>query len=854
MNDSFGHWIKIRRKSLDLTQRDLADLVGCSASMIFKIESDERRPSRQIAELLAVHLKIPEDQHTLFLNIARQKKNITHLENLSAPPRFNPLSEHRHTQSKLPSSPTPFIGREHEIDMITKQVLDPACRMLTLTGPGGIGKTRLAIEAGKQLAAQFPDGIAFVPLAGIEQSESIVPAIADSLGLTFSGAGEPIAQLTSFLNTKKTLLVIDNLEHLVSGGPILGEILQETQDVKMILTSRESLNLQWEWLFEIQGFPIPEEMAENSKYNSAVKLFIQRARQANHDFSPDHPDLEAIIKICKLVGGSPLAIELAASWVRTLSCTEIAHELESSLDLLETSKPDVPQRHRSIKSVFDHSWELLTEEERSLMMKLSVFQGGFTRDAAFSIAGASINGLSTLVNKSLLRHNHESDRYDLHELIRQYSLAKLKTRTELLAKTASTHALYYTEWLAALEPRLKSPEQKQTARLIRSETANWIASYHWTVDNQQLEILRKMSPSLNWYLEIHGYYDDALVILKAALQKFRSLGAPQSLKNTSDKSAFAFLLNQVGWFEFRKGNVKEGSALFTESLEVAQDLTDPEVLYYIHVNWGYLSNFTGDFCEAERYVAKSLEYTGKLTPWHHAVSLSSLGIALYNQGKLDEAYQRFREGLDIWRSIGDPRGLCYCYLHMGLVTLALNELAETESIIQESNQIAASNNDRWSYAFGLDILGMVALARGQYEEALVFFEQGETHTSEIGDRFVLLYFAVHKAQAYIGLESNESAKQLLREAYQEAVLSNWILIILNALVSFLEIENELPAGQKLAVSQAVLEHPGINPEIYDRAACIRDKSLSGLIDRQAGLVEQWVKEKNAEEWAKELLS
>jgi tetratricopeptide (TPR) repeat protein len=487
-------------------------------------------------------------------------------------------------------------------------------------------------------------------------------------------------------------------------------------------------------------------------------------------------------------------------------------------------------------------------------MKLSIFQGGFTRDAAFAIAGASINGLSSLVNKSLLRHNNESGRYDLHELIRQYSFAKLRTRTEILAETSSTHALHYAEWLAVLEPRLKSPEQRHIARLIRSETANWIASYHWTIENQRLDILRKMSPCLNWYLEIHGYYDDALGIINAALTKFRSLGAPQSLKSKSDKSAFAFLLNQVGWFEFRKGNVQEGSALFTESLEIAQNLNDLEILYYIHVNWGYLSNFTGEFIDAEQYTAKSLEYARKLTPWHHAVSLSSLGIAMYNLGKLDQAYQQFKEGLDIWRSIGDPRGLCYCNLHMGLVTLALNGLEETETIMQESNEIAASNNDRWSYAFGLDILGLVALTRGQYEEALIYFEEGKSHVSEIGDRFVLLYFTVHKAQAYIGLGSNKKAKQLLQEAYKEAVRSNWILIILNALVSYLEIKNELPARQKLAVSLAVLEHPGINPEIYDRAVCIRDKSLSRLKAQQAGLAEQWAKEKNAEEWAKELLS
>jgi len=852
MSYSFGDWIKKRRKTLDLTQKDLARLVGCSASLIYKIESDQRRPSRQIAELIAERLEVPDDQRELFLNIARQKKNITNLKNLTPLTPLESVAESDPAYRKLPSSPTPFIGRETEIKMISNQLLDPACRMVTLTGPGGYGKTRLAIQVGSKLEPQFPDGVIFVSLVGIERTESLLPAIADSLGLTFSGNAAPIVQVTNFLRSKNMLVVIDNMEHLIEASSVIGEILARTQHVKMIITSREHLNLQWEWLFEIQGLPIPKEAAENITHNSAVKLFLERARQARYDFSlPEN--VEAVIRICQLVGGSPLAIELAASWVRLLSCTEIAEELDRSLDLLETSKQDIPQRHRSIKSVFEHSWELLQEEDRNLLMTLSVFQGGFTREAAAAVAGASLKGLSSLTNKSLLRYNKELDRYDLHDLIRQYSFAKLQARPAKEAEISRSHALYFASWLTELEGRLKSMEQLQIAKLIRSESANWLASYYWIIENQRLEILRKMSPSLNWYFEIHGYFDDALAIIRTALTKFRSRGVPDSLKHNDERSAFAFLLNQVGWFEFRKGNVKVGSALFAESLKISDQIDDPEVLYYIHVNWGYLSNFTGDFNAAERFSSESLQYARQLNPWHLAVSLSVLGIALYNQGSLTEAYEKFNESLGIWRSIGDPRGLCYCFVHMALVTLALNKITETETIMQESNQIAAHNNDRWSYAFGLDILGLVSLTKGKYEEALAYFEDGKKHASEIGDRFVLLYFAVHKAQAYTGLGSIEEAKHFLSEAYREAVQSNWTLIILNVLVSFIEIKGELPPDQILAAALSILAHPGINPEIHDRCVRLRDESLAVLGAQQAAEAEQLAKDRSAEEWAEILL-
>ena len=853
MSYSFGNWIKTRRKALDLTQKELAELVGCSTSMIFKIESDQRRPSRQIAELIAEHLEIPADQLDLFMNIARQKKNITHLENLTALPDLELISEAKQVFRKLPVSPTPFVGREHEVSMITQQLLDPACRMLTLTGPGGIGKTRLAIEVGHQLKPQFSDGVVFISLAGVERVESIVPVIADSLGLIFSANAAPIAQVAAFLRKKNILLVVDNMEHLIEGREMLGEILQGTKHIKIILTSREHLNLQWEWLFEIQGLPIPERISENIEHNSAVNLFVQRARQTSHDFSLKEDNAESVVRICQLVDGSPLALELAASWVRLLSCQEIAQELEHNLDILETSKPDVPLRHRSIKSVFDHSWKLLKEEDRALLMKLSVFQGSFTREAAVAVADASLSGLSSLVNKSLLRHSNDRERYDLHELIRQYSFNKLHANPVEEAKTSEKHALYYANWLSELEDSLKSAKQTQTSKRIRSESSNWLASFHWVVENQRLEVLRKMSPCLNWYFEVHGYFDDALVIIKAALDKFISLGAPDQLESAIEKTTFASLLNQVGWFEFRKGNVEEGSALFSESLRIAQEYDDPEILFYIHVNWGYLSNLTGNFSEAKRLTSESLKYSEHLTPWHIAVSYSVLGIAAYNLGNLAEAYQTLTKSMEIWQSVGDPRGQCYCYLHLALVTFALNEISETESILRESNQIAAANEDWWSYAFGLDILGMVSLSQGKNEDALAYFEQSKARMREIGDRFALLHIVVHIGQAYAALGSYGDAKQLFLEVYTEAHRAKWTPIILNVLVSFVKIEDQLPAETKLAVALSVLSHPGIDPILHNYGKRIRDENQNGLTPSQIALAEKLALEKPAEEWAEEFL-
>jgi len=751
VNYSFGNWIKRRRKALDLTQQELAQKVGCSLATIAKIELEERRPSRQIADLLAIHLEIPDEQREQFLKVARQAKSTASLDTI-APLTSRTLESvpvSKPHLSHLPVSPTPLVGRKYELAVISKQLLEPACRMLTLTGPGGIGKTRLAVEVGRALEPDFPDGVYFISLAGVGGTESILPAIADVLGLSFSGPAELMTQLTNYLKDKRTLLILDNMEHLLTGGTLLGEILQKTQHVKTLVTSREQLHLQWEWLFDVQGLPLPDENEVNvQETNSAILLFIQRARQASQDFSLESRDLSAVIRICSLVGGLPLAIELAASWVRMLPTHEIALELEKSLDFLESHKLDAPQRHRSIKTVFDHSWKLLTVSEQEVLMKLSVFQGGFTREAATKVTGASIFLLSSLVDKSLLRHSKKPDRYDLHELVRSYAYTQLQNNPAEEEDTSLKYAIYYVDWIQSLERELKSPRQAQTSQIIRADTCHWHCVWHWAVDNQRLDLLRRMSMTLYWYFEVNGYYDEAISAFKAASDGLRLHGVPASLKTSDEKSTFAYLMDSHGWFEFRKGNVELAVSIFKESLDIASEQDDPEAMYSIYINWGYLSLFTGEIEEAHRHTIESLRYGQMLTPWHQAVSISVLGIVAYQQGKFQEAHQQLAKSLDLWRTVGDPRGLVFTMIYMGMTAMALQNYPESISTLNESNQLAEFNRDRWAHAFGLDLLGMANLAQGQNEEALDHIQQSAALYNEIGDKLNGALVSIHLGQTY----------------------------------------------------------------------------------------------------------
>ncbi|HSR29272.1 MAG TPA: protein kinase, partial [Anaerolineae bacterium] len=350
----------------------------------------------------------------------------------------------------LPAQATPFVGREAELAELACLLAEPQARLITILGAGGMGKTRLALEAGAGALDGFEDGVYLVPLAPLQSAQAIVPAVARAVGLSFSDDGEPRDQLLDHLNPRTMLLLLDNFEHLLAhptvpathghgklgdgdGAGLVDDLLSAAPGVKVLATSRLRLNVQGEQLFHLLGMEVPhgEATADAGAY-SAVKLFVQGARRVRPGFELAGRDQQYVARICRLVAGMPLAILLAAAWVELLSPEEIEGEIAASLDFLETDLRDVPERQRSIQAVFDYSWNLLGERERAVFAGLSVFRGGFLREAAQAVTGATLRELKALVDKSLL-HRTPTGRYEIHELLRQYGLEKLVQRGELEA-------------------------------------------------------------------------------------------------------------------------------------------------------------------------------------------------------------------------------------------------------------------------------------------------------------------------------------------------------------------------------------------------------------------------------------
>lgn len=399
----------------------------------------------------------------------------------------------------LPPQLTPLIGREKELAQIATEMNNPAAQLITLVGPGGIGKTRLALYAAERctdpetmLDAPFVDGVFLIPLAdalmaGEDGRGTLFQTIADTLGVKLKSALPAQAQLLNYLRDKKMLLLLDNFEHFVPEARALSDLLRFAPHVRVVVTCRVRLNLKHEYLLEIGGLEYPAQRGLTPQAMleySGVSLFVASARRAQPLFQLDESNAEGVARICELVEGAPLGIELAASWLRMLTPDEIVNEIESNMDFLATTAQDTPERHRSLRSVFEYSWALLSPSEQKMFRSLAVFYGGFDREAAAHVAGASLPALAGLVDKSLLRRS-AAGRYAIHELLHAYAREKLAEDVDN-ERVRDAHCRYFAELLARHQAQLQSEDVSDALSALSAERENVRAAWNWAVSQRRV--------------------------------------------------------------------------------------------------------------------------------------------------------------------------------------------------------------------------------------------------------------------------------------------------------------------------------------------------------------------------------
>jgi len=419
-------------------------------------------------------------------------------------------------QHNLPPALTPFIGRAADLAELKARLQDPNCRLLTLVGPGGSGKTRLAQEVAATQIGHYPHGVFFVPLASIQSVETIVPAVAEALEFSFHGGGEPQQQLLTYLRQKRMLLILDNFEHLLAGVDIVTGILATASEVKILTTSRANLNVQSEHLFPVTGLDFPADEAQQvTAAYSAINLFVSSANRIQPALDMK-ADLADVAQICRLVQGMPLAVLLAAAWAELLTPAEIVSEIEHSLDFLAADWADLPDRQRSMRAVFDHSWRLLTGREQAVFRAVSVFRGGFTREAVQVVADASLEALMRLSNKSLL-HRLPGDRYEVHELLRQYVAEKLAESGPEEAKIQQKHSHYYFEFLIQRQEALaKDKPDRAVLVAIDQEIENIRVAWQWVRTRGDMKMIEGFVTCLWFFYKHKTWYQEAISVLNQA--------------------------------------------------------------------------------------------------------------------------------------------------------------------------------------------------------------------------------------------------------------------------------------------------------------------------------------------------
>jgi predicted ATPase/DNA-binding SARP family transcriptional activator len=684
-----------------------------------------------------------------------------------APPRYS-----------LPAQSTPFVGREEELADIRARLQDPACRLLTLLGPGGIGKTRLALRLAENLveSQSFEHGVFFVPLAPLQTAEGVVPAVAEALGYCCHASTEggtratPREQLLDFLRRKQLLLVMDNYEHLLAektagdgqdGSDAVGfvtDLLSEAPAVKVLITSRASLQVQGEHLYPLAGLrvpdaalPLPADAGQALRAFSAVELFVQGAQRVRPDFELHPSDLLSVAHICRLVQGMPLGILLAAAWVEMLAPEEIAAEIQRGLDFLETDLRDVPSRQRSIRAVFDHSWQLLEERERELFCGLSVFRGGFTREAAQEVTGASLRDLSSLVNKSLLSPSSPG-RYTLHELLRQYAAERLDLAPDRAESVRERHCAYYCAALERWGRELKGSGQRQALAEMDLEIENGRAAWHWAAAHGQIARLEQGMEGIWLYHDWRLRHEEGEAAFRAAASSLEAFAS----SDTRRLRGKCLILWGNFYLDLGKGRpaiktVERGIALLRELEGEGYDVRHEMALAMFQE--GRLKRyFHPDPLEAQKcYVQSAALYEQVGDRWGLARALAYCGWMAEQLSYFAEAQDLCRKSLAIRQELGDQRGLADALLNLGIISWVQGRLDEAHRMLRESLGISRSLDDWIRVAQTLKSIGEVLVRRGQFEDGLVLMESSRDIYDDFGYTFGVAGMLPFLAEAEVHL-------------------------------------------------------------------------------------------------------
>jgi predicted ATPase len=644
--------------------------------------------------------------------------------------------------SNLPLQPTPLIGREREVEEVCRRLLSAEGRLLTLTGPGGTGKTRLALQAGADLLEEFEDGVFFVPLAAVTNPELVYSSIAASLGLKESAERSLGESLEAHLYEKELLLVLDNFEQVLEGVPFVGELLGGCPTLKVLATSRTPLKLYGEQEYQVPPLTLPEAKAlpalEVLTQYEAVRLFLERARAVKPDFEVTDENARAVTEICVRLDGLPLAIELAAARTKLLLPQALLSRLGNRLKLLKGGARNLPARQQTLRSTLDWSYELLTEEEKTLFGRLSVFSGGRTLEAAEAVCDLEgkldvLGGVGSLLEKSLLRWeegSEEDPRFVMLETVYEYAREKLQEsgESEQIERAHAEHFLVLAEEANA---ELRGPGAAKGLERLETEHDNMRAALTWALKSKEADLALGLGGALWWFWSLRGYYGEGRRWLEGALA--------MDVRGSIESRAMA--LAGVGALATDQGDLDRAEEASAEGLELleggASERADAKP--YLLLNLGHVDLEREEHDKATMAFEESLALSRKLGlgRWV-ASSVMSLATVSHKQGDLERATELYEEGIDLFREQGDRLGLAMCLSNLGLVMYSRGDIGRAIELTENGVLLLRELRVEAHTAVGLCNLGWMALLRSDLGRAAALFEEGLTLASDTGMEPIVL--------------------------------------------------------------------------------------------------------------------
>lgn len=711
---SFGYWVRRRRKALDLTQRALADRVGCSVVTVKKIEADVRQPSQHLAERLADMLAVPPEERAAFLARARGILVSNQRVEVSEPKMSRAIA----TIAALPVEHTQFLGRASELRQLATLLANPACRLLTLVGPGGIGKTRLMLRVAAQL--QEDRDVCFVPLADITHAPHVASAIVQCLGVQHIGDQLPQHALIAFLRNREVMLLLDTVEHLLADDHtrpdgllhLVSQILALCPQVTLLVTSRERLQLQAEWVFPVTGLLVEEARA----------LFVARAQQVDSTFSVATQQT-IIDDICRLVEGMPVAIELAASWTPLLSCAQIQQQLEHDLDQLSSRLRDLPRRHHSLRAVFDQSWNLLTNDQRELFARLWVFRGGFSVEMMEAVCGSQKQMLLALVDKSLVRSTGTGC-YSLHEVARRYA-ADQCTQIGATATVQQAHCEAYLLLAETAATHFAGPTAFEWFERLDQEQDNLRAALDWALQQFDTLVLYRFVQPLTRYWYARGRWQEGIASLQAIVERTANSLAPQR----------AIALCWCGMMLVRSGRATEATGLFQAGYTLAHQTEDAFALGLASLVTTLIDR-AGD--------APQRHYQTAMGLFRQAHDDEMLAMTLYFWGDdqrmhdaIGAARAAYTESLQLYRHMGNLMYLAYPLGNLGRIALLEGDIGFAHRSFAECVAYSRRNGNHISLVDWLTRLGSVELYGGNLSLARTLFQEAYSLASDCAYQFIM---------------------------------------------------------------------------------------------------------------------